>query len=48
MEHRMPDVDHAGGTQSGARDPIRGRLYGGFAGEPLDDESREYVFVARR
>ena len=23
-------------------------LYGGFAGEPLDDESREYVFVARR
>jgi SAM-dependent methyltransferase len=22
--------------------------YGGFAGEPLDDESREYVFVARR
>ena len=23
-------------------------LHGGFAGEPLDDESREYVFVARR
>jgi SAM-dependent methyltransferase len=23
-------------------------LDGGFAGEPLDDESREYVFVARR
>ena len=23
-------------------------LYGGFAGEPLDDTSREYVFVARR
>ena len=23
-------------------------LYGGFAGEPLVDESREYVFVARR
>ncbi len=23
-------------------------LYGGFGGEPLDDESREYVFVARR
>ena len=23
-------------------------LYGGFAGEPLDDSSREYVFVARR
>src|SRR4051795_13098052 len=23
-------------------------LYGGFAGEPLDDESREYVFVAGR
>jgi SAM-dependent methyltransferase len=23
-------------------------LYGGFAGEPFDDESREYVFVARR
>jgi SAM-dependent methyltransferase len=23
-------------------------LYGGFAGEPLDDESREYVFLARR
>lgn len=23
-------------------------LYGGFAGEPLSDESREYVFVARR
>jgi ubiquinone/menaquinone biosynthesis C-methylase UbiE len=23
-------------------------LYGGFAGEPLDDDSREYVFVARR
>ena len=22
--------------------------YGGFAGEPLDDDSREYVFVARR
>jgi hypothetical protein len=22
-------------------------LYGGFHGEPLDDESREYVFVAR-
>jgi len=22
-------------------------LYGGFAGEPFDDESREYVFVAR-
>jgi hypothetical protein len=22
-------------------------LYGGFAGEPLSDESREYVFVAR-
>jgi SAM-dependent methyltransferase len=23
-------------------------VYGGFDGEPLDDESREYVFVARR
>ena len=23
-------------------------LYGGFAGEPLDDNSPEYVFVARR
>jgi hypothetical protein len=23
-------------------------LYGGFSGEPLDDDSREYVFVARR
>ncbi len=23
-------------------------LYGGFAGEPLDDDTREYVFVARR
>jgi hypothetical protein len=23
-------------------------LYGGFAGEPLDDNSLEYVFVARR
>jgi hypothetical protein len=23
-------------------------MYGGFAGEPLDDDSREYVFVARR
>ena len=23
-------------------------LYGGFAGEPLDDNSREYVFVTRR
>jgi hypothetical protein len=23
-------------------------LYGGFAGEPIDDDSREYVFVARR
>jgi ubiquinone/menaquinone biosynthesis C-methylase UbiE len=23
-------------------------LYGGFAGEPLDEDSREYVFVARR
>jgi SAM-dependent methyltransferase len=23
-------------------------LYGGFDGEPFDDESREYVFVARR
>ncbi len=23
-------------------------LYGGFAGEPLEDNSREYVFVARR
>ena len=23
-------------------------LYGGFAGEPLDDDSREYIFVARR
>jgi len=23
-------------------------LYGGFAGEPLDDTSHEYVFVARR
>ena len=22
-------------------------LYGGFAGEPFTDESREYVFVAR-
>jgi SAM-dependent methyltransferase len=22
-------------------------LYGGFAGEPLDDDSREYIFVAR-
>jgi SAM-dependent methyltransferase len=23
-------------------------LYGGFAGEPLEDDSREYVFVARK
>jgi len=23
-------------------------LYGGFGGEPLDDDSREYVFIARR
>ncbi len=23
-------------------------LHGGFSGEPFDDESREYVFVARR
>jgi SAM-dependent methyltransferase len=23
-------------------------LYGGFGGEPLDDDSREYVFLARR
>jgi SAM-dependent methyltransferase len=23
-------------------------LYGGFAGEPFDDSSREYVFIARR
>lgn len=23
-------------------------LYGGFAGEPFNDDSREYVFVARR
>ena len=23
-------------------------IYGGFAGEPFDDDSREYVFVARR
>ena len=23
-------------------------LYGGFAGEPFADDSREYVFVARR
>jgi hypothetical protein len=23
-------------------------LYGGFAGEPFTDDSREYVFVARR
>ena len=23
-------------------------LYGGFAGQPFDDDSREYVFVARR
>jgi hypothetical protein len=23
-------------------------LYGGFAGEPLDDNRPEYVFVARR
>jgi hypothetical protein len=23
-------------------------VYGGFAGQPLTDESREYVFVARR
>jgi SAM-dependent methyltransferase len=23
-------------------------VYGGFAGEPLEDDSREYVFVARR
>jgi hypothetical protein len=23
-------------------------LYGGFEGEPCDDDSREYVFVARR
>jgi len=23
-------------------------LYGGFAGEPFGDDSREYVFVARR
>ena len=23
-------------------------LYGGFAGEPLDDNSPEYVFLARR
>lgn len=23
-------------------------LYGGFGGEPIDDDSREYVFIARR
>jgi len=23
-------------------------LYGGFGGEALDDDSREYVFIARR
>ncbi len=23
-------------------------LYGGFTGEPFDDDSAEYVFVARR
>jgi len=23
-------------------------LYGGFAGEPFGDDSREYVFVVRR
>jgi hypothetical protein len=23
-------------------------LHGGFDGEPFDDDSREYVFVARR
>src|SRR5947209_194172 len=23
-------------------------LYGGFAGEPIDDDGREYVFIARR
>jgi hypothetical protein len=23
-------------------------LYGGFDGEPLDDDSRKYVFVTRR
>jgi hypothetical protein len=23
-------------------------LYGGFAGEPFEDDAREYVFVARR
>jgi hypothetical protein len=23
-------------------------LYGGFAGEPFNDDSREYVFIARR
>jgi hypothetical protein len=23
-------------------------LYGGFAGEPFAEDSREYVFVARR
>jgi hypothetical protein len=23
-------------------------IYGGFAGEPFDDDSREYVFIARR
>ena len=23
-------------------------LYGGFAAEPLDDDGREYVFIARR
>jgi hypothetical protein len=23
-------------------------LYGGFAGEPFSEQSREYVFVARR
>ena len=26
----------------------REALYGGFDRRPLDDESREYVFVARR
>jgi hypothetical protein len=34
------------------RSPLAGleleALYGGFAGEPFTDESREYVFVARR
>jgi hypothetical protein len=30
------------------RAPRLEALYGGFTGEPLDDDSREYVFVGRR